>query len=221
MGLETTTNPPYAGRMARPQPTLARLSDADVAPAASLLARAFFDNPGTEALLKGVAPPRRSRVLERTFHGCVQGARRHGLADVALLDGRLAAASLVFAPGPRCPPLSALPWILWGPLRAGPKLAVRYGRLGAALDEVHPKHPHYYLFVLGAEPELQGRGLGGALLSRLAERADAAGARCYLETDKQSSVKLYERHGFEVTQELEPKGLNVPFWTMTRPARVG
>ncbi|MGV0389368.1 GNAT family N-acetyltransferase [Corynebacterium sanguinis] len=58
----------------------------------------------------------------------------------------------------------------------------------------HPKFPHWYLFVIGAAPEAQGKGVGTALLARGLERAgdDAA----YLEATTPASARLYQRMGF-------------------------
>ena len=45
-------------------------------------------------------------------------------------------------------------------------------------------------------------GLREALLSLVLERADAAGTPTYLEATTAHNVLLYERHGFEVVEEL-------------------
>ncbi len=51
----------------------------------------------------------------------------------------------------------------------------RFGILGAAMHEAHPKDPHWYLNVVSTLPDRQGRGLGAAVLQPVLERADAEG----------------------------------------------
>ncbi|MER7624352.1 GNAT family N-acetyltransferase [Streptomyces sp. NPDC126503] len=56
---------------------------------------------------------------------------------------------------------------------------------------------HFYL-----APEAQGRGLGTAVLRRLLERADSAGASVRLQVLRGSAARrLYEREGFTVESE--------------------
>ncbi|MEU8273543.1 GNAT family N-acetyltransferase [Microbispora bryophytorum] len=58
---------------------------------------------------------------------------------------------------------------------------------------------HFYL-----APELQGRGVGSAVLSRLLERCDREGALIRLNVLQGSPARrLYERHGFTVETEAE------------------
>ncbi|PZQ64328.1 MAG: GNAT family N-acetyltransferase [Phenylobacterium zucineum] len=90
--------------------------------------------------------------------------------------------------------------------------------LRAAMDEHHPKAPHWYLWTLGVDPRLQGRGVGSALLRHALARIDAERADAYLEASNPALVPLYERHGFEVTGVI--RVLDVPQLTpMFRAAR--
>jgi GNAT superfamily N-acetyltransferase len=89
----------------------------------------------------------------------------------------------------------------------------------AYMAEVHGRlmrEPHNYLFILGVEPELQGRGLGSAMLAPLLARARSEGLPCYLETFNPRNLPLYERHGFRVVQEGVPPGSNLTLWAMRR-----
>ena len=57
------------------------------------------------------------------------------------------------------------------------------------------------VYVLGVDPDAQGRGLASALLLRglhhLSERGDPT-VELYVESDSARAVRLYTRHGFEV-----------------------
>jgi GNAT superfamily N-acetyltransferase len=93
----------------------------------------------------------------------------------------------------------------------------RLSRVLNIIEKKHPKEPpHYYLAVLGVEPELQGRGFGGALMQPVLARCDREGVPAYLESSKRRNVVLYERHGFRVVEEVRlPKG-GPPLWRMWR-----
>lgn len=89
----------------------------------------------------------------------------------------------------------------------------------AALAEVKPKRPHYYLFAIGTRPAHQGKGVGGALMNAGLERADAEHMSAYLESSKESNVAFYQRFGFEVMEVISPTGGCPPLWAMWREAR--
>ncbi len=70
------------------------------------------------------------------------------------------------------------------------------------MDQWHPEEPHWYLPLIGVEPNAQGSGLGGALMRYAVARCDQAGALAYLESSNPRNISLYERHGFEVMGEI-------------------
>ncbi len=71
------------------------------------------------------------------------------------------------------------------------------------MDEWHPDEPHWYLPLIGVEPNAQGRGLGGALMRHSVARCDQEDALAYLESTNPRNISLYERHGFEVMGEIQ------------------
>ncbi len=87
-----------------------------------------------------------------------------------------------------------------------------------AVDKVHPHDPHWYLVLLGTDPLVQGKGVGGQLLQPALDRADADGVPCYLETQKERNLSFYARFGFQQADELRVPGAP-PVWTMRREAR--
>ena len=98
-----------------------------------------------------------------------------------------------------------LPLALWSRLR---------------LERHHPARPaSFYLAVIGVEPSAQGRGLGGALMKPVLDRADNEGVHAFLEASTARSRALYERNGFRVTGEIRlPRG-GPPVWPMWREPR--
>ena len=71
------------------------------------------------------------------------------------------------------------------------------------MDEWHPEERHWYLPMIGVEPNSQGRGLGGALMRHAIARSDEDEALAYLESSNPRNISLYERHGFEVMGKIQ------------------
>lgn len=63
-------------------------------------------------------------------------------------------------------------------------------------DTHHPHEPHWYLQILGTDTELQGKGVGSALLAQVIERCDATGERVYLEASKEKNIAFYTASWF-------------------------
>lgn len=76
---------------------------------------------------------------------------------------------------------------------------IRALRALTAMEREHPRRAHWYLSVLGTEPEHQGNGFGSAALRPMLDRCDRDRLPAYLEATKSSTVPFYERHGFRVT----------------------
>ena len=70
------------------------------------------------------------------------------------------------------------------------------------IEKAHPKEPHWYLGVLGTDPDHQGKGIGAALLAPVLERCDREGMPAYLESSKESNIPYYERFGSGSQREL-------------------
>ncbi len=86
------------------------------------------------------------------------------------------------------------------------------------LEEHHPAEPHWYLPLIGVDPPHQGRGFGSTLLQRALEECDAGHHPAYLESSNPRNLPLYERHGFEVRDEIQVED-SPPLWPMLRSAR--
>lgn len=197
-----------------------RLDERRAADAAGVLTRAFEDNPATLAIFAGFSPDELRRCLGRAIAAFVDISLRHGLSEVVLRGGKVAGVALTFGPGAYPPPLGAQLRMAARVAATGFRSALGYARAGDHMQRLHPKVPHWYLFFLGVEPELQGQGLGGKLLERLNERADRDGVVGYLETDRESNLRLYQRYGFQiVTDDVLPRVRDLRLWTMRRPVQ--
>ncbi len=76
--------------------------------------------------------------------------------------------------------------------------------------------PHWYLSILGVDPDHQGKGLGGTLLQPALAQADEEGLPCYLETLEEKNLAFYLRHGFKVLVDDREPHSGLQFWTMIR-----
>lgn len=181
----------------------------DFGPLAELLARAFHDDPVTAWFYPD--PVRRPRQARRFFAIRLRQLVRHRLS---FTTADRAGAALWTPPGRWRDGLLAslrmLPML--------PALAPRIGQATRAVREIerhHPSAPHYYLSVLGTEPERQGEGIASALLAPVLRCCDEAGAAAYLESSREENLPFYARHGFAVSERIElPEG--PPLWLMWR-----
>lgn len=203
----------------RPEVQIRPLALAETSTAGDVLARAFTDNPGLCAVISHLDRAARGEALRGVKSGFARASVRFGEARGAWVDGALAGASLVYAPGQYPLSLRAFAEVASGCLqpRLTPAL-VRFLRIDRWMSKRHLLDPHFYLMVLGVEPALHGKGVGGALLRDLSARADGRGVPCWLETDKEANVPIYERHGYRVVHdERLPYLGDLRMWTMKRP----
>jgi GNAT superfamily N-acetyltransferase len=183
---------------------------ADVPRLRSALARAFCDDP----LFAWMFP----REATRQWH-----LRRYFAHRVKILlaqeqvyttDGAGAAAMWARPNEWRDPPGAALRELV----ALTPALGLRLRRSVRAMAEVerrHPRTPHWYLAVLGTEPDRQGRGIGSALLAPVLAACDRDRVPAYLETARERNVDFYGRRGFSVVDSLTLSG-GPPVWLMWR-----
>ncbi|MFK7894384.1 MAG: GNAT family N-acetyltransferase [Myxococcota bacterium] len=91
----------------------------------------------------------------------------------------------------------------------------RAARLADVMGKHHLEEPHWYLAVLGTDPDAQGQGLGSAVMQPILDRCDRTRMPAYLESSKESNLPFYQKHGFEVIEELQiPDGPSM--WPMVR-----
>jgi GNAT superfamily N-acetyltransferase len=194
------------------------------------LGRAFFDDPVMCWMLPDA--DLRRRKLHRLFASLT---RHHHLAR-----GGVEVAP-VSSPGSlrSCPPdaQGIGGAALWDPpgewqttrtqeLRAMPGLLLAFGRSlqrGLAVEELmkkaHPVEPHWYLAIIGSDPDVRGKGFGQVLMKSRLDRCDAEHAPAYLESSNPDNVPYYQRFGFEVTGEITlPNGgpKLIPMWRAPR-----
>ncbi len=187
-------------------------TEQDVQGLKTVLAEAFFDDPVFGWLMP--EDGRRRARLHRYFgvdlrHYVLPHGRVWTTSD-------LTGAALTLPPGAwRVPPHTTL---LQGSA-FGIHLS-RAARIGFAMEWRHAhelREAHYYVRDIGVHPDMQGNGLGSALMAPTLERCDREGLPAYIEASSERSAALYERLGFEHVKELRVGG-SPPLWLMIRPA---
>ncbi|WFN34393.1 GNAT family N-acetyltransferase [Methanogenium sp. S4BF] len=182
---------------------LIRLSKDQIGPASEMLVRSFFN----DSKLTHILPDEDSRK-EKGRH-LFAFELRYGLRY-----GRVMATSpnlegvAVWLPSER----SEITF--WRAIWSG-GMALQRGlgkdgmdRLLAFSDQVdlyHKKHlpgPHCYLFFIGVDPRYQGKGFGGRLIHPMLEWLDEKQMACYLNTQNEGNIGLYEHFGFRVAEQV-------------------
>jgi ribosomal protein S18 acetylase RimI-like enzyme len=190
-----------------------KTTPADRSPVARVLAAAFIDDP----VVRWCVPDdtRRAEVLEPMFELYFDAYQPHG--DV-YVNGSATGAALWLGPGRELFDGEAGEAFGTAMQELGEADAPRFFELGALLDAHHPTTPVYYLQFIGTLPERHGRGIGSALLTTVLAKADEAGVPSYLDATTPRNAALYERHGFQVLDEVAPAG-GPSLWRMLRDPR--
>ena len=194
--------------------------------AAEVLARAFQNDP---EVVRFVKPEKRLKLLRPMFRMELHHAIEHG--EVYAVSPAIEGVAVWV-------PSSAPEISLWTLLRSGGlgllfKTRWEFLRnLGAfwgfmrrmQQDEECAKglrrklapFPHWYLAVLGVDPDFQGRGCASRLLKPMLARLDKEGLPAYLETTTEGYVSLYQHFGFRVIREEMLPGTETKMWVMMR-----
>lgn len=178
-----------------------------------VLARAFVDDP----LWTWIAPPGGwESGVARWFEAEARNRASQG-AEV-LVDDDLRGAAIWAGPGRWTESLGYTVRMVLPHLGAFRGRLLRAARVGDGIAKVHPREPHWYLGYLGTDPDHQGAGVGGALITAVTERCDDLGLPAYLESSKETNLGFYARHGFEARDPLTPGG-SPRVWPMWREPR--
>lgn len=199
---------------------MVRLTKKDVPAAAEVLARAFASYPivvhfyPDETERRRIATPFAAIALSV----CVKYGEAYGTSP------RLEGVAGWLPPGKS-------PFGLWQVLRATPFGTIlefsksRGNRMQDAVNYIDALHrklagfPHWYLQIIGTEPARQRKGYSSRLLRPILERLDREGVPCFLDTQKESNVGIYQHFGFKVLSRKTIPGTGLTSWGMLREVR--
>jgi ribosomal protein S18 acetylase RimI-like enzyme len=198
-------------------PAVRRVGEPDVTTLVEVLVRAFDDDPIAHYFFRGAQ--RHHRGLRRFFD--LQMRREYLANGEVWTTADLAGAALWSPPGRPRPGVRDLVRLLplVGDLLGVGRDAPHVARLLADVERARPEELHWYLGVLGTDPDRQGRGVGSALLASVLGRVDQEAMPTYLETSKEENIAFYARHGFAVTGEIDAANGGPRLWLMWREPR--
>jgi len=200
--------------------SLVRLTKAEVKPAAGLMARAFQDYPLSAYFIPDDSMRRRKQVL--MFQSLVRQGVTCGEAYAT--SAKLEGVAVWFRSDTR----RGTFWsnILSGhflfPILLGSGTVSRqkaYGEYATSVRKRQAPFPHWHLQLLGIDPVYQGKGYASVLLKSVFERIDKEGLPCFLETQAEKNVALYEHLGFRVVEVGTVPGSDVQSWAMLRESK--
>lgn len=180
-----------------------KMINSDVPVASRVLARAFHRDPLISWILPDDA--RRERSMPHGFETMIKGV--YLPKDQIYVTADLSSAALWAPPGKWRVPASVQMRLLPGLARTFGTRLPAFLKALTILDSNHPDEvPHWYLAVLGSDPDLQGRGLGSLAMRPVLDRCDREATPAYLESTNPANVGFYERRGFRIIKEIQVPG---------------
>jgi len=196
---------------------LFRLKKAQIRPASETLGRAFQKDPLFAYFMPDASE--RGKKAPYIFQLLVRGAVSNGevYATSPELEGIavwLPFLNNAIPSGRRSDPvgLSVIPKI-------GMEVLGRvqnYSQYSSSMRTRHATFPHWFLAGFGVEPPLQGKGYGAILLRAMLARLDKEQVPCYLDTQNEKNVPMYQHFGFKIVEEGMVPDSPVRHWAMLR-----
>ncbi len=190
-----------------------RATAADLPVLTRMLVRAFMDDP------VAVWACRRERLRPRMLEGMYRSRLRQMLAHEEVWTNPDRTSAALWMPPERWKTTLRQDAAL---VRCflSPHLMVRLPMIAVGLSGVQRAHPrtppHWYLSLLGTDPDAQGQGYGSAVLRPVLEQCDIDGVGAYLESSKRRNLDFYARYGFRVEGELRLPFGGPTMWPMWR-----
>lgn len=80
----------------------------------------------------------------------------------------------------------------------------------------HAPSRYWLLHIIGVAPDFQGKGYADTLLRPMLVRIDEEQLPCYLDTEDEKNVPLYQHYGFKVLEEATIPRAEITLWAMLR-----
>jgi ribosomal protein S18 acetylase RimI-like enzyme len=93
----------------------------------------------------------------------------------------------------------------------GTEALLRQEAYSELVDRHRPSEPHYFVGVLGIDPDAQGRGFGRRLLdeANLVSQADPHSREIWLDPENPKNMGFYKHLGYQVVAEVPPEELTI------------
>ncbi len=196
---------------------LVRLKEPQIKPAAEMLGRAFQDDPLFTHFFPD-ASERKSK-LPYIFKFLIRYGVWYG--EVYATSPNLEGVAVWLPPEKADMTLRRMIWsgdfsILFN---LGMKFISRQRSITDYILSIHKRHApfrHWFLQSIGVDPMFQGKGYAGTLLKAMFARIDQEHLPCYLETQNEKNVSIYQHYGFKVVEEFAIPGTEFSNWAMLR-----
>lgn len=112
---------------------------------------------------------------------------------------------------------------IWPAIKIGRQAMKRMRQFDKYMDKKHRElvpGKHWYLGVLAVDPDHQGKGFGSKLLRGMLARIDEEVLPCYVETEGEKNVSMYEHFGFKVLEEYTVPGTKDTLVAMLREPKM-
>lgn len=196
--------------------TMRDLQVSDLDEAVRVVSYSMRDNPVNVHAFGIEDAGQRALSLVRFFKPVLRGLHKRGMIKGAFRDNALVGVCGMAQPGWCQPTLLEKTEVLPSLVCGNPMgTAIRVLRWTAEWARRDLTRLHWHLGPVAVDPDLQGQGIGGAMLSAFCERTDQEHTLAYLETDKLENVGFYQKFGFRVIEEAVVLG--IPNWFMYRP----
>ncbi|MEO0093236.1 MAG: GNAT family N-acetyltransferase [candidate division WOR-3 bacterium] len=93
---------------------------------------------------------------------------------------------------------------------------INYQKFCRILRERYAPFPHWYLMLIAVAKEWQGKGFASQLVKPILHQADLEKRYCYLETQNEENLPIYEHFGFEVVAERAIPDTSIRHWCLLR-----
>lgn len=190
-----------------------RLSTTQIAQASSLLGRAFQNDP----LMIYVIPDaeKRRRLLPTLFRSAVSYCLRYGIIYTTPgLQGLVCCLPPGQAKMITRLALTSLESVPFGLGLSGLRRFLYTSKYTASAHKQAASGDHWYVWVLGVDPEQQGSGVGGQLLQTVLQQAREQNVPCYLDTQNPCNVPFYQKQGLHQVSQTQVPGSDVQVYAM-------
>jgi GNAT superfamily N-acetyltransferase len=189
----------------------------NIKPAAFTLAKAFQEYP----LVAFIIPDAKNRIKiqAKVFEDAIRDGIKHG--RVYATSDKLEGVAIWFlSGGPNSFPKQRRTLGEWfASVFTDKERMKRLQAFSVYTDEIRLRLApgrHWYLQILGVDPQYQGKGFSSRLVKPTLALADREGLPCFLDTQLEKNVSLYQHFGFKVVEEGTIPGSNVKSWAMLR-----
>jgi GNAT superfamily N-acetyltransferase len=183
-------------------PRRATLSDVNVL--SRMFASAFMDDPVFDYMVR--SGMKRRAALE-AFFTAMFGTRDIPHNEVWMSNDGSACVSWLPSDARRgATGLQIIKWLPWCYRVFGFEKMRRALAVQEAMEQNHPKEPHFYLAFIAVSPEFHGAGLGSRILKATLAKLDAAGMPAYVENSRERNTPFCERAGFVIRGDISPEG---------------